>query len=67
MTHNIKANKLIYDHYALYARLKSTVLSSRLKAVWLVISWSEVGSEFHAIQDFTMVFMAVFVVYDFIM
>jgi len=32
----------------MHARLKSTVFSSRLKALWLVISWSDVGSEFHA-------------------
>ena len=31
-----------------YARLKSTVFSSRLRALWSVISWSDVGSEFHA-------------------
>jgi len=42
--HNIKAKKLKYDHYALYARLKSTVFSSCLKALWLVISWSDMGS-----------------------
>ena len=47
MAHNMKAKKLKYD-YTLYARLKSTVFSSRLKALWLVISWSDVGSEFHA-------------------
>ena len=50
MAHNIKAKELVYDHYALFARLKSTVFSSRLKAVWLVISWSDVGSEF-TLQD----------------
>jgi len=48
MAHSIKAKKLKYDHYALYARLKSTVCSSRLKALWLVISWSDVGSEYLA-------------------
>jgi hypothetical protein len=48
MAHNIKAKELIYDHYVLYARFKSRVFSSRLKAVWLVISWSDVGSKFHA-------------------
>ena len=48
MAHNIKAKEVIYDHYALCACLKRTVFSSRLKAVWLVISWSDVGSEFHA-------------------
>jgi len=37
-----------YDHYALYAGLISTVFSSRLKALWLVISWSYVGTEFPA-------------------
>ena len=47
MAHNIKAKQLKYN-YALYARLKSTVFSSRLQALWLVISWSGVGSEFHA-------------------
>ena len=31
----------------LYARLKSTVSSLRLKALWFVISWSDVESEFH--------------------
>jgi len=47
MAQNIKAKKLQYDHYALCARLKSKFFSSRLKALWLVISWSDVGSEFH--------------------
>ena len=47
MAHNIKAKYLKYD-YALYARLKSTVFGSRLKALWLVISWIDMGSEFHA-------------------
>jgi len=42
MVHNIKAKKLKYDHYA---HLKSTVFSLRLKALWLVISWSDVGME----------------------
>jgi len=31
-----------------YARLKITVFCSRLKSLWSVISWSDVGSEFHA-------------------
>jgi len=47
MAHNIKVNKLKYNHFALYGRLKSTVFSSRLKALWSVISWNDVGSEFH--------------------
>jgi len=50
MAHNIKAKKLKYDHYALYAHLKSTVFSSRLKALWLVTSWSDKSSEFQAAQ-----------------
>jgi len=48
MAHNIKAKKIKYHHDALYAQLISTVFSSRLKALWLVISWSGVGTEFHA-------------------
>jgi len=47
MAHNIKAKKLKYNHYAIYARLKITVFSSRLNSFWLFISWSAVGSEFH--------------------
>ena len=49
MTNGAQQKRNSFENdYALNARLKSTVFSSRLKALWFVILWSDVGSEFHA-------------------
>lgn len=49
MAHNKKANNLKYD-YALYERLITTPFNSRLHALWLVISWRDKVSDFHAAE-----------------